>query len=961
MPKLANKEYKEQVKNHETNRTLANGKVLENAGSSAALFKKTDAGLADHLKQTQDYGAVRDIISEKLDALLSMEMPYVQNWEQRKYIMDGSYLRLNPGIKDVECTIAVVAPVSAGKSTLLNAICEYPILPAASNVLSSVPTYIRRAKEHGSEMVTVYPIYKMSNENDKENEKYVRDERNRKTYAASDISKALFNDLFSYMLLVMRGNGTEFGTTIENIVYFMASTEAVDDEWYGWAEDKMSLSDDAFQLSYENPRHRLMLLLILTCVYVKQNESNENKSEYWKAVNAKRIGLMKKCGFPAESDYCVDLEWCSSSIPDGVTLIDLPGTGSSTKEKDGQSSHTQFVKGILFDADAVWVLSSEDGTVHPDLLDAITDAIDADKNKNRVCIYNCKNGDPNNPKGVSDFMEMLPCLVGERCFVVNALAGEYKYTQNGIKAENTKTASERRHKDNALEDAAAEADKVIQNLSKAYCDATKAMPTYTSRLENGVVVVRQERNPSYTLETFFKVALTDYVDRLKYEIILKKAIKQLNFFKLIKEDLASTLKLFISISGRGPEIAGAVNDATENAYLFAIRDYTTATVTWQTKIVDELKPLSSQLGGTLKTAFAADYKSLIEEIHKEWKTLITAGNDNTMETNWLGNYSLRAGHSNWSKFSMVRDHVDAMISINAFHKALEEADKEIEKFRELLDDYINKLKNITENFCNDYANKFSIEYDNQRNGICCDANGKVINDTLSENFRVAKTQLESAISGKLGNLRDMLCGSFVVLTDQGGPFDQVVEKTNKEFKKRLSDQVLDGLRADIRKKFSATNERFLMIDRLDRTKFNNIISDNFKDVEQKCKDNLDKMVNALYGDNLLDKKTEEQFPQSLSAMLKDFNSDTIGGAEERIGQMHQNISDLIGFSAGVASNVNIQIAEVKTAISDWDTLYQVFQDICIYLIWDESGIIHELTDEYCDTVNNDLASVNADK
>lgn len=44
------------------------------------------------------------------------------------------------GSKGVECKIAVTAPVSAGKSTLFNALCGYPILPVASKTTSAAPT-----------------------------------------------------------------------------------------------------------------------------------------------------------------------------------------------------------------------------------------------------------------------------------------------------------------------------------------------------------------------------------------------------------------------------------------------------------------------------------------------------------------------------------------------------------------------------------------------------------------------------------------------------------------------------------------------------------------------------------------------------------------------------------------------------------------------------------------------------
>lgn len=927
--------------------------VSQEKDSPAAGSGKSDAGKAAHLKQTHDYAALRDSISDKLERLLSKESSYLSDWEQKRFIRAGMASWPNSGSDDVECKIAVVAPVSAGKSTLFNAICEYPILPVASKVTSAVPTYITRAKDHSGEAVAVCPLNKVYNPNEKgeKNIKYVRDEKNKKTYAASDISLGLFKELLAYMRLVMRGNGIQFDIIIENIAYFMSSTEAVDIEFFGDSPSRMSLSDDAYGLSYENPRHRLLLLLILVCVYVNQNEENENSSEYRKEVNAKRVSLMKKCGFPAESDYCVDLTWCSSSLPEGVTLIDLPGTGSDTKEKGRQSSHTQLVKGILFDADAMWVLASVDGTVQFDLGDALADAKAADPTKNVVCIYNCKDGRYKDATTVSEFLKKFPFLVGERCFVVDAMAGEYKYLQNGIKAENTWIAAKKR---NEWENA--EAEKIIQILREKYSDTKRAMPTYMSRLENGAIIVRQELEISYTLETFFKDVLTDYIARLKYELILKKAIGQLTFFGRIKAELDNTLKLLTGINGRGPEIAGAVNNAMRLAYDNAVTNYTKYMIEKQKKLAGELAALNSQLSPLLGNAFAADYQSLVGKMHEEWKTLTTPGHDNTLETNFFGNYSLKSEHSNWVKFSNVRDKVDGMISFAAFKQALGEADRGIAGFRALLEDYVNGLKKLTQDFCNDYMKAFSDEYHAQRDQICLD-DGRIINETLWDNFVAAETQLQDAISGKLANLCTELCTGFEALVEQGGLFDKVKEKTNKGFKKRLSDIVLDGLREGVKRKYAATNKVGFIVDKLDQKKFEALLLDDFKDLEDACKKSLRNIVDAIYGNNLRSGESTVNFPQDLSATVNDFNATILKKqVREKIGQTSQNIMDLVSFGVGVASNVNAQIAEARTAISNWDAFGSVFSDIGVYLFDGEGGTINKLTEEYRNLLKKSTAS-----
>ena len=56
-------------------------------------------------------------------------------------------------------------------------------------------------------------------------------------------------------------------------------------------------------------------------------------------------------------------------------------------------------------------------------------------------------------------------------------------------------------------------------------------------------------------------------------------------------------------------------------------------------------------------------------------------------------------------------------------------------------------------------NSFSVEYDIQREKNCVEK-GKIINDTLWENFGTAKKQLTNAIAGKLDSLCTGLCKSF---------------------------------------------------------------------------------------------------------------------------------------------------------------------------------------------------------
>ena len=57
--------------------------------------------------------------------------------------------------------IAVVAPISGGKSTLFNSLCGYPILPVAAKTTSVAPTYVARVNQQSQEKITVYAKKKL--------------------------------------------------------------------------------------------------------------------------------------------------------------------------------------------------------------------------------------------------------------------------------------------------------------------------------------------------------------------------------------------------------------------------------------------------------------------------------------------------------------------------------------------------------------------------------------------------------------------------------------------------------------------------------------------------------------------------------------------------------------------------------------------------------------------------------
>ena len=877
------------------------------------------------------FGLSEQIIRNLTD-ITTLEGAPLPQWVDKNFVASCVIPPLS-GENNVHCNIAVVAPVSAGKSTLFNAICGYPILPVASKTTSSVPTYITRISEQSCESVTVYGIKKEVTKKDGfTSTRFVKDVATERTFSAKKISKDMFNELFEYMYFVTHGvrikdNEYEYKTSLENVAYFMKDTDKADILFNGLDAQKWTITKEDFALTYDNSRHRLLLLLILLCVYVNQNDNEEGMSEYTKEVNQRRKELFQKYKFPTSGDYCVCLDWCSDDIPNDVTLIDLPGTGASIQDTTTQSSHTALVRGILTEADAVWVLCSDNGAVDTDLLYALKDAIEGNSRKNKVCIYNCKNRRPNDSGPVIDFLKKLPCLTGERCYVVDALAGEYKYIQNGVGALMTKTSSDKRCNDY---DEPTE-NEITNRLEMMYKGEKRAYCTFTTSrdgLENIIAV--QDSSLRYTLDSFFKSALADYIERLKYEVALAEAITQAKFFIYIRDSLSSSRSILEGIDGKGDEISSAVTEALGIAKRQALDKYVQQMASSQSDMAAELKTLGNNLGKKVKAKFVASLSSLIESIKAEWKTLEREGHPNCLEANFFGNYPLKTSHPNWDKFKRVRSNAESKIAISAFDEALAVADTEIKRYNTLLNNYTNNLKKITHDFANDYIHAFLSSFDKKRDELCAAGNSKVT-DKVYQNFNSTREKLKKALDSKLNAMCVMVCDSFDILTRKNGIFDTLCRDTDKTFRDRFCENILDKVRDFMYDTFTGTNYIGLFSDCMKPKDLHKILNNDFSQKKADYTEELSRLIDTIYGLNVGD----ANFRSSLSAKMDKFNSDKIvNGAKPEIEKMHDNISSLVGFGASIAVDLSTLIKELDDAIATWAGIGEHYKNI--YAILEDS-------------------------
>ncbi len=864
-------------------------------------------------------------IIQRLAEIINEENKWLKPWIDKNYVAQCKIPALVKN--DVHCIIAIVAEVSAGKSTLFNALCGFPILPVASKTTSSVPTYITRVKNHSQESVTVYGIKKEEVVKDgKTSIRFVRDTETGRTYDTKNITKEMFDELFEYMYFLIHGTELEYRMTIENMAYFMKTPEKADILFHGCDADKRTISREDFALSYDTPRHRFLLLLILLCAYIEQNESKETMSEYIKALNEQRTELLKKYGFPVGSDYCVCLDWCNEDIPENTTLIDLPGTGSSTEDIDLQSSHTALVRGILNEADAIWVLCSGKGTLDHDLEIALKDVIEGNSRKNKVCIYNCTNRRPHDSGPVIEFLKKLPCLTGERCYVVNALAGEYKYIQNGVNALLTRTASDSRENDDELTQT-----EITKKLKNMYSGEKKAYCTFTTSKDScDNIIAIQDGEHKYTLDTFFKNVFLDYIERLKYEVALTKAIEQAKFYIYIRDSLFSSLGMLESVAGKDKDITKAVIESLSIAKREAIDNYVEEMKKYQIDLGNRLKNLGSTIENNINKEFIDSLSLLIESIKSEWKTLEISGHPNCLQKNFLGNYPLNAYHSNWWKFKKVRDLAEIKITISVFDDTLKIVDVEMRKYEQLLRDYTNDLKKVTCNFVGNYIKAFLVVFDKKCDELCKEVENvnKEMLVIIRHNFENTRKNFKNKLQMKLNELCIMVCESFDILTNRNGIFDKLCKETEDIFRKEFCDKILDGMRESMYHIFTNTNSRVMLVDYLKPEDLHKLLNDDFSQINQQYENKLSDIIKNIYGVG---------FPSNLSAKVNEFNNEKIvNGANVNIETMHDNILSLVKYASGEAVDLAKQIEELKKAIGYWKKIETQYKNIYAMLMLEES-------------------------
>lgn len=203
-------------------------------------------------------------------------------------------------LRDFHFNIGFAGGMSSGKSTVINSLIEYPLMPTCKLTTTCVGTHIFYGEKPRISVV------------DDDTGKQVLN------VDCTNISKVHFQKLKEYACTT-----THF-KIIENLQHFTT---------HNIFQDKDALEPGMLNMDQNDPNQVIILLMILLTVYVDQN--SQEKSPKALAANKKRKEVLDFFNFPSETvNYTIQLQWNGDFLKSGMTITDLPGLGAYAPDKD---------------------------------------------------------------------------------------------------------------------------------------------------------------------------------------------------------------------------------------------------------------------------------------------------------------------------------------------------------------------------------------------------------------------------------------------------------------------------------------------------------------------------------------------------------------------------------------------------------------------------------------------------
>lgn len=412
--------------------------------------------------------------------------------------------------------IGFAGPQSCGKSSLINAVIQYPLMPTCNLATTCTPVELLYSKV----------IRVLVTDEDRKG-KIIFDKK------CGELSEEDFNRLRDYAFQVM---GVAI---IENLQFFC------DD----YIADEMEIDPGHITMDPEDARQAALLILILFTVYVSQNNRELNDKE--RKLNELRRKTLSYFGVGKDSiNYRVIVQWDNPLLASGLMITDLPGLGAAAEDKeiDGKwiKGHDTITREAVLKTDTM-VFMSEPlvmGDAVPVLKEMVSNAAlrDAVSAEDRIVAIMNKSdtfsGAAQKQSAIDRMLGMMQNagvnMTGRKVWELSSFFGEFAY--EGLDRSRSFYVRREIYK--------------LKNQDYDEEDIADEMPSILKRLEKGY-----QKSGVDELREFFRTA---FIGRAKYDKTFS-AIAALRAFAL---DSMSPIQVLIHTDSA---LAGVNRDIADNA------------------------------------------------------------------------------------------------------------------------------------------------------------------------------------------------------------------------------------------------------------------------------------------------------------------------------------------------------------------------------------------------------------
>ena len=235
-------------------------------------------------------------------------------WQKDILSVSKTYFGKLKALSEHKCKAAVLGLQSSGKSTLLNGIIGYPVLPVTEIKGTTCPLTL----EYGGQ-----PLLTAITDSG----------------AKVEINGLFTGDVFEKLIEYVCTCVNKHIFFPENILYFMPENCGYD-----------SLSPSDVIMDSKDNKHGLVLAMILLSSYIE----NDNSKDYTSQLRGKIIEIL---GIKGRLNS-LHLTWPSESIPKNLCLIDLPGLGSESSSGNDKYSLDAIAEHNASKADVILFMTT---------------------------------------------------------------------------------------------------------------------------------------------------------------------------------------------------------------------------------------------------------------------------------------------------------------------------------------------------------------------------------------------------------------------------------------------------------------------------------------------------------------------------------------------------------------------------------------------------------------------------